>query len=188
MTLLEKAMVFSIKCHHGQKRKLTEKPYILHPMEAALIVSNLTDSEETVCAAFLHDTVEDADISIQTIEEEFGKRVAFLVLSETEEKNVNISPPDSWYIRKEKSLNKLRQIEDREVHILWLGDKLSNLRSIAKTYRQRKDEIWSAFNCKDKKQHKWYYESISKILSDLSDTCEYKEFRKLYEEIFECTD
>ena len=61
-------------------------------MEAAVIVSTMTDDQEVIAAAALHDVVEDAGITMETIEEQFGTRVRKLVESETEDKRADRPP------------------------------------------------------------------------------------------------
>ena len=86
MELVSEAMVFAVRTHDGMRRRQSNLPYILHPMEAAAIVGSLTDNQEVIAAAVLHDVVEDAGVTMQQIEERFGKRIAQLVASETENK------------------------------------------------------------------------------------------------------
>ena len=130
MELVSEAIAFAVKAHDGMRRKKSEAPYILHPMEAAVIVGTMTDDQNLIAAAALHDVVEDAGITIEEIEEKFGKRVRELVSSETEDKRADLPPSDTWRIRKEESLSVLRNTNDVGVLMVWLGDKLANMRSI----------------------------------------------------------
>ena len=86
MTKIENALLFATKAHAGKYRKGTDRPYIIHPIEVMSIVMHFTDDEDVLAAAVLHDTVEDASVTIQRIEKEFGPRVAELVASVTEDK------------------------------------------------------------------------------------------------------
>ena len=83
MELVSEAISFAVKAHDGMRRKNSNNPYILHPMEAAVIVGTMTTDQDVIAAAVLHDVVEDANITIEEIEEKFGKRVRELVESET---------------------------------------------------------------------------------------------------------
>ena len=56
----DEAVAFAMKAHEGAFRKGTKVPYIVHPLETAVIVSMMSEDEELVCAAILHDVVEDA--------------------------------------------------------------------------------------------------------------------------------
>lgn len=72
--LLDKAICFAARAHAGQVRKGTTTPYIFHPLEAATICATITDDEEVLAAAVLHDVVEDTDTTIGQVEAEFGPR------------------------------------------------------------------------------------------------------------------
>lgn len=77
--MIEKAKEFATKAHNEQVRKYTEEPYITHPLAVAEIVASVTDDEDMICAAILHDTVEDTRISYVDIVLAFGLRIAGLV-------------------------------------------------------------------------------------------------------------
>ena len=85
MELVSEAIAFAVQAHDGMRRKKSESPYILHSMEAAVIVGSMSDDQNLIAAAALHDVVEDAGITIEEIETRFGKRVRELVGSETED-------------------------------------------------------------------------------------------------------
>lgn len=78
-SLFDKAAKFAIDAHHNTERRGKGYPYIIHPMEAAAIVATMTNDQELLAAAILHDTVEDTDVTIEEIRERFGDRVAMLV-------------------------------------------------------------------------------------------------------------
>ena len=185
MSKLEEAIKFATDAHAGQIRKLVNLPYILHPLEAATIVAKLTSDEDVICAALLHDVVEDTPHELSEIRDKFGDRVAELVGAETEDKRSHLAPEKTWRIRKEETLAHLMQTDDKAVKILWLGDKLSNARSILNAYMQFGDEVWKAFNEKDKNKQRWYYESIADALSkDFGDTDVFMEYRQIITFIF----
>ncbi len=184
MDVLDKAIAFATNAHSGQVRKLAKTPYILHPMEVACIISTMTEDRETMAAGLLHDTIEDCDIDPQVIYDEFGKRVYGLVLSETEDKLSERPPADTWMERKEDSLLMLENTTDEHVRILWLADKLSNIRSFYREYLKKGDDIWSTLNQKDPKMQEWYYRSIAKSLKSLENTAAYLEYITLVDKIF----
>lgn len=75
--LIVKAMDFAAKAHRTQMRKDGSTPYINHPIGVANILTdlgNITDSA-IICAALLHDTVEDTDTTFEDIQREFGERI-----------------------------------------------------------------------------------------------------------------
>ena len=184
MELVSDAIAFAVKAHDGMRRKKSDAPYILHPMEAAVIVGTMTDSQEVIASAILHDVVEDTDTTIEEIEARFGKRVKELVSSETEDKRADLPPEETWRIRKEESLNALADTDDLDVLKLWLGDKLSNMRSIYRDWKVEGDSLWQRFNQKDKNEHYWYYQSIANCLSELKPHQAYKEYCDLIKKTF----
>ena len=182
--LFSKAIVFSASAHDGMRRRKSDMPYILHPMEVGVIVGTMTDDQEVIAAAILHDVVEDAGVSIDEIGEKFGARVMELVASETENKREDLPPEDTWRIRKEESLEKLRNTDDIDVLRLWIGDKLSNIRSIYRDFLVEGNAVWNKFHQSDIKMQGWYYRSIMKYTERLSGTLAWEEYKMLVEKMF----
>ena len=184
MELVSEAIAFAVKAHDGMRRKKSDAPYILHPMEAAVIVGTMTDDQNLIAAAALHDVVEDAGIAIEEIEERFGKRVRELVECETEDKRAELPPAETWRVRKEESLAVLENTDDIGVLMVWLGDKLANMRSIYRDFKVEGDAMWQRFNQKDVNEQAWYYLSIVNLTERLSDTSAWIEYKKLTEMVF----
>jgi (p)ppGpp synthase/HD superfamily hydrolase len=182
--LLDRAIVFATKAHSGTLRKKDGIPYILHPMEVASIAGGITTDVEVLTAALLHDTVEDTNVTLDTIKSQFGDRVAALVASETEDKRRDRSPAETWMQRKVESLAALRNAVDPGVHVLWLSDKLANMRSFARQYEKEGDRMWKDYNQTDPAQQAWYYRTIEALTSDLKDTNAWKELRALNARVF----
>ncbi len=179
MNLLEEAIIYATVMHQGKVRKLGESPYILHPLEVAQILSTMTDDIEIITAGILHDIVEDTDGTLEEIEKRFGKRVAFLVSSESENKYPSEDPAASWKKRKESSLKVLKNSTDIGVKMLWLADKLSNIRSLAGNYSEQGDDMWVKFNQSDPAMHRWYYRSVAEAVElSLNKTGAFKELIK----------
>ncbi len=178
MNRLEHAVAFATQMHAGQIRKITNMPYILHPMETAVIVTTMTMDEDVIIASILHDVIEDTPATEDDVREMFGERVLNLVKSETENKRHTLPASATWRLRKEESLDALRN-SSKETKILWLADKLSNIRSIADAYSKRGDDIFNAFHEHRKSEHEWYYTEILEILrQDLSSTFAFKEYER----------
>ena len=182
--LVSEAIVFSTMAHDGMRRRKSEIPYIMHPVEVGVIISTMTDSQEVIAAGILHDVVEDAGVTIEAIGEKFGARVMELVASETENKREELPPEQTWRVRKEESLEVLIETNDFEILMLWMGDKLSNIRTIYRDYLIEGDALWNKFNQSDIKAQAWYYRSILKYTERLSDTLAWAEYKTLVEKIF----
>ena len=75
-------------------------------------------------------------------------------------------------------------VEAREAKIVALGDKLSNMRAIARDYSVMGDELWKIFHVTDKKDHEWHYRGLADSLRELEDTFAFKEFETLINQVF----
>ena len=181
--LLDKAIIFAVHAHHNTERRGKGFPYIVHPMEAVEIVATITPDQELLAAAALHDTVEDTDVTVEEIRREFGDRIAELVHSESDEFPEGVSEEDSWHDRKQAAINRLAAAS-HDAKIVAMGDKLSNMRAIARDYVQKGDELWNIFHVKDKASHEWHYRGLADALSELKDTFAYQEFLALINVVF----
>ena len=180
--MINKAIAFATLSHGNQTRKGTEIPYILHCLEAGIIASNLTNKDgsvesDVVSAAILHDTIEDAYVSYETLKEVFNENIASLVKSQSEDKSKD------WIDRKKDTINFLKSNKSKGVEIATLADKLSNMRSIFRDYEMHKEKLWDKFNAGKESQH-WYYNSIAESLSQVRDTNEYREYKDLIKKTF----
>ena len=185
MSVLDKAITFAVQAHEGQFRKNEGMPFIMHPIEVAAIASTMTNDEATLAAAMLHDVIEDTQISVEIMEEMFGEDVLSLVLAETEEKYRNLPAEETWKRRKEESLNVLKNSTDRRVRILWVADKLSNMRAFCRQYKRVGDELWNSFNMKDKKLQHWYYSEVVRATEELKNFHAWQELKELTEFVFD---
>ncbi len=181
--LLDRAIVFAVRAHHNTERRGKGFPYIVHPMEAVSIVASITSDQELLAAAALHDTVEDTDVTVEDIRCEFGDRIAGLVYAETDRFTDGVSEEDSWYDRKKAAIDRLAAAS-RDVKMVAMGDKLSNMRAIYRDYMTQGDELWQIFHVKDKAAHEWRYRSLAASLAELSDTFAYQEFVYLIDQVF----
>ena len=91
LSLVTRAYQFACEAHKDQKRKSGE-PYIIHPVCVASILADLMLDSTTVAAGFLHDCVEDnKDVTVETIEAQFGPEVALLVDGVTKLKRLDFT-------------------------------------------------------------------------------------------------
>ena len=181
--VLDRAIIFAVKAHSGTERRGKGYPYIVHPLEAVEIVATMTDDQELLAAAALHDTVEDTDTTVEQIRSEFGDRIASLVAAESDEMPAGISEEDSWHSRKQAAIDRLAKAS-REAKMVALGDKLSNMRAIARDYAVQGDALWDLFHAKDPKDHEWHYRGLAEALKEMDGTFAYQEFVKLINQVF----
>src|SRR6266550_7617582 len=109
----EKALAFAAQAHAAvsQERKGTDFPYIAHPIRVAQILDRFDCGEDVTVAGFLHDTMEDANVTADELSEAFDRRIATLVTA--------VSEPDKslpWKTRKQQTIAHLEQEDDPEVH------------------------------------------------------------------------
>ena len=182
-TLLDRAIVFAVRAHAGTERRGKGFPYIVHPMEAVEIVATMTSDQELLAAAVLHDTVEDTDTTVEQIRTEFGDRIASLVASESDIVVDGVNEEDSWHARKQAAIDRLARAS-HDAKMVALGDKLSNMRAIARDYAQQGDALWNLFHTKDRKEHEWHYRGLADSLRELQETFAYQEFEQLINQVF----
>lgn len=181
--LLDRAIIFAVKAHAGTERRGKGYPYIVHPLEAVEIVATMTADQELLAAAALHDTVEDTDVTVEQIQNEFGERIAMLVANESDVMPEGVSEEDSWHSRKQAAIDRLSQAS-HDAKMVALGDKLSNMRAIARDYAMQGDALWNLFHAKDPKDHEWHYRGLADALRELDGTFAFQEFEMLINKVF----
>jgi myo-inositol-1(or 4)-monophosphatase len=106
---IQKATELAFKTHEGQYRKGGNIPYVVHPLRVAWIVSIYSHNENVICAALLHDIVEDGLVTFKNIQAQFGKQTAQIVWEVTADSNGNFN------------------IKSREALLVKLADTLDNI-------------------------------------------------------------
>lgn len=177
--MIDEAIVFATRAHAGQFRKGTKRPYIVHPVEVADIVATMTQDEEVISAAVLHDTIEDCTgITEAILTEEFGERVAAIVAQESEDKSL------TWEERKGATIERLRG-GPLEVQMVGLADKLSNMRDIDRDYPVCGEDLWRRFRMQSKAAIAWYYKGVEDALrADFGQVLAFQEYSRLVEKNF----
>lgn len=174
--LIHKAIEFAAIRHKDQKRKGTELPYIVHPMEVMQILTENGCDKNVIAAGILHDTIEDTETTYDDILENFGKEIADIVASESEDKS------KSWKERKQTTIDSLPN-ESFETQLVCCADKLSNLRSMLWDYQKTGEKLWERFRA-NKENIQWYYNGIIESLSALEDYDMYRELKNTFYKLF----
>jgi len=127
--MVRRAMDVAIAAHEGQLRKSGE-PYVIHPLSVAQLIADLGMDAQTVCAALLHDVVEDTPVTVEEITAQFGADVAYLVDGVTKLDKLN------FFSKSEAQVESMRKMlvamaKDVRVILIKLCDRLHNMRTLA---------------------------------------------------------
>ncbi len=128
ISVIKKAYDFASGKHAGQLRKSGE-PYIIHPLNVALILSKIYADYETISAALLHDVLEDCDCTVEEMEDKFGINITRLVTGVTRLSRINFSTENEYLIDYYKKII-VGMSEDVRVIIVKLADCLHNMRTL----------------------------------------------------------
>jgi guanosine-3',5'-bis(diphosphate) 3'-pyrophosphohydrolase len=139
LELIRKAYEFSQKHHAGQSRASGE-PYLIHPLEVALVLAEMKMDPVAISAGLLHDSVEDTSVTVVDIRKEFGEQVAHIVEGVTK-----ISAID-FATREEQQAENLRKmmlamVDDIRVVLIKLADRLHNMRTLEHLPPERQQKI-----------------------------------------------
>lgn len=161
MDVIEKALQVASQAHENQYRKNTKIPYIIHPVAVGMILMKAGYGNDLIAAGILHDTVEDTPLSLNDIEQLFGKKIAEIV--------AGCSEPDKslpWEDRKKHTIEFLKTASI-EIRVVVCADKLHNVKSILNDYEQLGDEVWKRFK-RGEQYQKWYYKNMIQSLGNQS--------------------
>lgn len=180
---MQRAYEFAANAHRTQCRKGGDIPYMTHLIMVANNVVEITDDEDVIIAALLHDTLEDTDTGREDIEAHFGAKVAELVAFDSEDKLSGMSAEESWKLRKTENIHRI-SMAPVEVKMIAISDKVANLSSIESDYILMGDRVFERFHQRDKKEHEWYYRSFRDILHEFDKSSLMKEYDRILAAVF----
>ena len=122
-------------------------------------------------------------MTVEDTRREFGDRVANLVAAESDVEVEGASDAASWHYRKQVAIDRLAAAP-RDVKMVAMGDKLSNMRAIARDYEIQGDGLWKLFHITDRADHEWHYRGLAASLKELEGTYAYEEFVELINKVF----
>ncbi len=139
LSIIKKAYDFSLKYHEGQSRASGD-PYLVHPLEVALVLAEMKMDPVAVAAGLLHDSVEDTSVTIVDIGKEFGEQVAHIVEGVTKISKIDFAT------REEQQAENLRKmmlamVDDIRVVLIKLADRLHNMRTLEHLPPERQNKI-----------------------------------------------
>ena len=139
LTIVKKAYDYSLKYHDGQTRASGE-PYLVHPLEVALVLAEMKMDPVAVAAGLLHDSVEDTSVTVVDIRKEFGEQVAHIVEGVTKISKIDFAT------REEQQAENLRKmmlamVDDIRVVLIKLADRLHNMRTLEHLPPERQHKI-----------------------------------------------
>ena len=137
--IIQKAYNYALEKHGTQLRKSGE-PYIIHPTNVAYTIAELGLDEQTICAALLHDVVEDTDATYEDIEREFGKEIADMVDGVTKLKQIGHASIEENQVENYRKMF-LAMGKDIRVIIIKLADRLHNMKTLEFLRRDRQIAI-----------------------------------------------
>lgn len=165
--LIEKAYNLASEAH-GDQRRVSGVPYILHPTSVACILVDLGMDTETIVAALLHDVVEDTDVTIEEITKMFGKEIAHLIDGVTKLKKI---PYSNREIQQAENIRKMliAMSDDIRVIIIKLADRLHNMRTIECMREQkRRDKALENMEVYAPIAHRLGIRAVKEEMEDLS--------------------
>ena len=137
--LIQKTYNYALQKHGEQVRKSGE-PYIIHPTNVAYTIAELGLDEQTICAALLHDVVEDTDVTYEDIKNEFGQEIAEMVDGVTKLKKIQYATIEEHQVENYRKMF-LAMGKDIRVIIIKLADRLHNMRTLQYLKRDRQIAI-----------------------------------------------
>jgi len=160
---IERSILRVCSLHGNQKRKVDGAPYFTHPCAVVFILLNYTEDEDIIDAGAWHDILEDVKgYSEKEMRKECGERTIRIVMEVTEEKYPQEDKKATWKKRKNAYLKHLEEAS-YEAMMVCAADKIHNLISIQREYKQYGEVMWEKFNA-PKELRMWYYESVLAIL------------------------
>jgi len=139
LELVKKAYDYSMKHHAGQSRASGE-PYLVHPLEVALVLTEMKMDSVAVAAGLLHDSVEDTSVTVTDIRQEFGEQVAHIVEGVTKISKIDFATKEEQQAENLRKMM-LAMVDDIRVILIKLADRLHNMRTLEHLEPERQQKI-----------------------------------------------
>lgn len=157
-TLLSRATALAMRAHEGQMRKEAPVPYLVHPVEVAIILARHGFSDAVLAAALVHDVVEDTPMTLQEVQDQLGNEVAELVVPVTHDDTL------PWEEKKKAYIESVRAASE-EVKAISVADKIANARSLLAAYEEQGAAVWKCFN-RGREKKMWFENAMLTMLQE----------------------
>ncbi|MGB8889073.1 MAG: bifunctional (p)ppGpp synthetase/guanosine-3',5'-bis(diphosphate) 3'-pyrophosphohydrolase [Candidatus Korobacteraceae bacterium] len=139
LALIKKAYEFSLEHHKGQARESGE-PYLVHPLQVAMLLAEMRLDTTAITAGLLHDAVEDTSVTIDEINTEFGEQVAHIVEGVTKISKIDFASSEEAQAENVRKMV-LAMMDDIRVVLIKLADRLHNMRTLKFLSPERQQKI-----------------------------------------------
>ena len=139
LDIIRRAWIFCLEQHEGQRRASGE-PYVVHPLEVALVLAELKMDSTAIAAGLLHDAVEDTDVTASEIEGRFGEQVAHIVDGVTKLDRIKFANREDQQAENIRKML-LAMVTDVRVVIIKLADRLHNMRTLEHLKPEKRQKI-----------------------------------------------
>jgi GTP diphosphokinase / guanosine-3',5'-bis(diphosphate) 3'-diphosphatase len=139
LEIVKKAYDYSLRVHAGQSRASGE-PYLVHPLEVALVLAEMKMDPVAIAAGLLHDSVEDTSVTIVDIRKEFGEQVAHIVEGVTKISKIDFATKEEQQAENLRKMM-LAMVDDIRVVLIKLADRLHNMRTLEHLDPDRQQKI-----------------------------------------------
>lgn len=133
--LINKAYEYA-KMHHGDQKRLSGEEYIVHPIQVAYTLATLGLDDATICAALMHDLLEDTDVTLDDLKQEFSEEIAEMVNGVTKLGKINYVSAEEEQVENYRKMF-LAMGKDIRVILIKLADRLHNMRTLKYLKRDR---------------------------------------------------
>src|SRR3569833_391689 len=137
--LVERAYELSLQHHQGQKRASGE-PYLIHPLEVAIILADMKLDTVAIAAGLLHDAVEDTNVTNEELKDKFGEQVAHIVEGVTKISKIDFASREEAQAENVRKMM-LAMVDDIRVVLIKLADRLHNMRTLEHLSPERQSKI-----------------------------------------------
>jgi guanosine-3',5'-bis(diphosphate) 3'-pyrophosphohydrolase len=137
--IIRKAYEFSLK-HHGSQTRASGEPYLIHPLEVAIVLADMKLDSSAIAAGLLHDAIEDTPVTNEDVRREFGDQVVHIVEGVTKIEKINFASREE---RQAENVRKmvLAMVDDIRVVLIKLADRLHNMRTLRHLPEERRQHV-----------------------------------------------